>query len=69
MAPSKVPRAVVERLAREVNEITAMPEVQQKMSQQGLVAKQVVLEKFDAYIKAEIQKLGVLVKASGAKAD
>jgi len=69
VAPSKMPRPVAERLAKAVNEITAMPEVQQKMAQQGLVPKQVVLEKFDAYIATEIQKLGVLVKASGAKAD
>ena len=69
VAPSKVPRPILERLAKEINEITAMPEVRDKMAQQGLVPKQVVLDKFDAYIKSEIEKLGVLVKASGAKAD
>ena len=69
VAPAKTPKAVMERLAREINEITALPEVQQKMAQQGLVPKQVALEKFDAYILSEIDKLGALVKASGAKAD
>jgi len=69
VAPARMPRPVAERLAREVNEITAMPDVQQKMAQQGLVPKQVVLDKFDAYIASEIRKLGVLVKASGARAD
>ena len=69
VAPAKTPRPVMERLAREINEITALPEVQQKMAQQGLVPKQVALEKFDAYILSEIDKLGALVKASGAKAD
>lgn len=69
VAPSRTPRPVMERLAREINEITALPEVQQKMAQQGLVPKQVVLDKFDAYIRSEIDKLGALVKASGARAD
>ncbi len=69
VAPAKTPRPVMERLAKEINEITALPEVQQKMAQQGLVPKQVVLDQFDAYIKAEIDKLGALVKASGARAD
>lgn len=69
VAPAKTPRPVMERLAKEINEITALPEVQQKMAQQGLVPKQVVLEQFDAYIKTEIDKLGALVKASGARAD
>lgn len=69
VALSRTPRPVMERLAREINEITALPEVQQKMAQQGLVPKQMVLDKFDAYIRSEIDKLGALVKASGARAD
>lgn len=69
VAPAKTPKAVLERLAKEINEITAMPEVQQKMAAQGLVPKQLVLDKFDAYIRSEIDKLGALVKASGARAD
>ena len=69
VAPSKVPRPILERVAKEVNEITASAEVQQKMAQQGLVPKQLVLDGFDAYIRTEIDKLGALVKASGAKAD
>lgn len=69
VAPSKTPKPVLERLAKEVNEITALPEMRQKMAQQGLVPKQLVLDKFDAYIRAEVDKLGALVKASGARAD
>ena len=69
VAPARTPKPVMERLAKEINEITALPDVQQKMAQQGLVPKQVALDKFDAYIRSEIDKLGALVKASGAKAD
>lgn len=69
VAPAKTPKPVMERLAREINEITASPDMQKKMIEQGLVPKQVVLDKFDAYIRAEVDKLGGLVKASGAKID
>lgn len=70
VAPAKTPRPALERLAREVDEITRMPEVREKMISQGLVPTNgVVLDKFDAYIRQEIDKLGALVKASGAKAN
>jgi tripartite-type tricarboxylate transporter receptor subunit TctC len=69
VAPSKTPRAVMERIAKEVREISALPSVQERMLAQGLVPHVLVLDDFDKYIRAEVEKQGALVKASGAKAD
>ncbi len=69
VAPAKVPRPVLEQVAKEVQQVTALPEVREKMIAQGLIPKATVLREFDTYIQSEIGKLGKLVKASGAKAE
>jgi len=75
IAPSKAPRAALERMAREIREIreirdiSARPAVREKMQQQGLVQNLLTLDEFDRYIRSEVDKQGRLVKASGAKAD
>jgi len=68
IAPAKTPRPILERMAREIREISALPEVREKMHAQGLVPRVIVLDEFDRYIRAEIEKQGGLVKASGATA-
>jgi tripartite-type tricarboxylate transporter receptor subunit TctC len=68
IAPAKTPRPILERMAREIREISALPEVREKMQAQGLVPRVIVLDEFDRYIRAEIEKQGGLVKASGATA-
>lgn len=69
VAPVKAPRPILEQIAREVQQVTALPDVREKMMAQGLTPKTLALREFDAYIQAEIDKLGRLVKASGAKAE
>ncbi|MEO5692699.1 MAG: tripartite tricarboxylate transporter substrate binding protein [Usitatibacter sp.] len=69
IAPAKAPHAALERMAKEIREISALPAVKEKMQQQGLVQNLLTLGDFDKYIKSEVEKQGRLVKASGAKAD
>lgn len=68
IAPAKTPRPILERIAKEMQEISALPEVRGKMQSQGLVPRVLVLDDFDRFIKAEVEKQGALVKASGATA-
>ena len=68
IAPAKTPRPILERVAREIQEISKLPEVRAKMQQQGLVPRVIVLDEFDRFIAAEVKKQGALVKASGATA-
>jgi tripartite-type tricarboxylate transporter receptor subunit TctC len=69
VAPAKVPRPILDQLAKEMEQITALPEVRNKMISMGLIPKAVVLRDFDNYIQSEVEKLGRLVKVSGAKAE
>jgi len=68
IAPAQTPRPVLERVAREIREISALPEVREKMQQLGLVPRLLVLDAFDKFIASEVKKQGELVKASGATA-
>ncbi|MBS0338172.1 MAG: tripartite tricarboxylate transporter substrate binding protein [Proteobacteria bacterium] len=69
VAPARVPRPILEQVAKEVQQVGALPDVREKMISQGLIPKAVVLHEFDTYIQAEIDKLGKLIRASGAKAE
>lgn len=69
VASSKTPQSVMERVAREVGVITASPDVREKLLAQGIQPTDVQLQACDRFVEGQIQELGALVKASGAKAD
>ncbi|HEY9869883.1 MAG TPA: tripartite tricarboxylate transporter substrate binding protein [Candidatus Obscuribacterales bacterium] len=68
-APAKTPKAVLNQLSNEVKRILSLPDVKEHMQKQGLVPKSSTPEEFAAFTRAEIEKLGKIVKASGARAD
>jgi tripartite-type tricarboxylate transporter receptor subunit TctC len=63
VAPLKTPRAIIERLNREVNLALAAPDVKEKLDQQGLEYAGGTPRDFDVFIKSEAAKLEKLVKA------
>lgn len=69
VASSKTPQAVMERIAREVGAITAQPDVREKLLAQGIQPTDMQLQACDRFVEGQIQELGALVKASGAKAE
>ena len=69
LAPAKTPVPILELLSRALQRIGEDKDVRDKYSAQGLVARNVALREFDAFIKADMDKLGPLVRASGAKAN
>lgn len=69
VASSKTPKPLLERVANEVRAVTALPDIRDKLVQQGIVPKQAVLGECDRYVDAQIAELGALVRASGAKPD
>jgi tripartite-type tricarboxylate transporter receptor subunit TctC len=69
IAPANTPKSVLDIVAREVVHANDQPEVRERMASQGLVPKRMVLADFDAFVRSEIEKLGRIVKASGAKAN
>jgi tripartite-type tricarboxylate transporter receptor subunit TctC len=69
LAPARTPRAVRERLARELREISEEREVKEKFAGQGIFPRSIELEDFDAFIREDVARLGALAKAVGAKAN
>lgn len=69
VAPKATPEAIVRRLNAEVNKALAMPDVKEKLLQQGAEASPVSPEEFGAFIHNEVVKWGKVVKASGAKVE
>lgn len=69
VAPKATPRPIVERLNAEVNKALALPEVKQRLLQQGAEAAPGSPEDFAAFIHNEVAKWAKVVKASGAKVD
>ena len=67
MAPRATPREIVLRLNGEVNKALALPDVQEKLMQQGAEAAPWTPEQLGAFIHGEVVKWGKVVKASGAK--
>ena len=68
-APAKTPKAVLNQLSNEVARILSLPDVRKHLQSQGSVPKSSTPEEFAKFTRAEIEKLGKVVKASGARAE
>lgn len=69
LVPAKTPRAIVNRLNKEVTATLNTPAVKDFLFKQGLDANPGTPEQFGAYIKSENIKWAKVVKESGAKAN
>ena len=69
LAPAKTPGAVLELLSRAILRVAEDKDVREKYAAQGVLPRNVALRDFDAHIKADMGKLGPLVRASGARAN
>jgi tripartite-type tricarboxylate transporter receptor subunit TctC len=63
-APAQTPRGVTEQINREVARIMTLPEVKEQLASQTLVYRPNTPEAFDAFVRAEIDKLSTLVKVA-----
>lgn len=68
-APAKTPPEIIARLHKEAVKALAAPDVREKLTAQGAEAVGSTPEEFRAYISAEIDKWGKVVRASGARVD
>ena len=66
-APIKVPRDIIVRLNGAIVKALAIPEVKQQLANQGIEASSAAPEAFTSYVRAEIEKMGRIIKASGAR--
>jgi len=69
MAPGKTPPAIIETLNREITRILAQPQIKQKVADMGGVTVPMSPAQFNSFVRAEIDKWGVVVKQAGIKPD
>jgi len=69
LAPAKTPRAIVNKLNREISRILSLPEVQQRMIALGVEAAPTTPAQFDKLIADQIVLATRLARAAGIKVD
>ena len=68
-APAGTPKPIIDRLYAEISKILQMPDVQKRLSELGLDLSGMPPQELAALVKADMPRLGKIVKESGAKAE
>jgi len=68
-APAGTPRAIVDRLQREVARVVKIPEIRERLDQMSIVPSGNTPEEFRAIIARDIEKWTAVAKAANIKAD
>jgi tripartite-type tricarboxylate transporter receptor subunit TctC len=69
LAPAKTPPAIVARMNEEINKVLRLPEVAQKLAEQGIVVGTGTPAAAQAFIEKQIDIWAQVVKANNIKAD
>ena len=69
LGPADLPRDITMKLQTELRRILNIPEIRDKLIQQGADPVASTPEEFGAYMRAETVKWAKVVKTSGARAD
>jgi tripartite-type tricarboxylate transporter receptor subunit TctC len=69
LAPRNVPKDIVAKLNGEMVRAHALQDLKERYAALGLEATSSTPEEFGRYIKAESDKFGKVIKASGARVD
>jgi tripartite-type tricarboxylate transporter receptor subunit TctC len=69
LAPSRTPRAIVDKLNAEIVRIIAMPDTQERISRDGSTPKTSTPEAFDKLVRDEIVTRRKIFQAAGVKVD
>ncbi|MFN2643842.1 MAG: tripartite tricarboxylate transporter substrate-binding protein [Burkholderiales bacterium] len=67
VAAAQTPKPIVEQLGRDIKAIVEEPEMTQWLNSQAIYPKIRMGSEFDAYIKAEMDRMAPVVKATGAR--
>jgi tripartite-type tricarboxylate transporter receptor subunit TctC len=69
VAPARVPKEIVMKLNREINELLRTPAYRDALLARGAVPMGGSVDEFSAYLRREIDKYGALVKQAGIRGD
>jgi tripartite-type tricarboxylate transporter receptor subunit TctC len=68
-APAATPKDILTRIHADTAAVLRLPEIVSSLSHQGLQTLSMSQEAFAAFIRSEMEKWAVVVKASGARVD
>jgi tripartite-type tricarboxylate transporter receptor subunit TctC len=69
MGPAGMPREIVNRLNKELARMLTLPNIKDAWAKQGAEPTTMTPEQMTEHLKSDIQKLGKMVRAAGAKVD
>jgi tripartite-type tricarboxylate transporter receptor subunit TctC len=69
MAPGKTPRSILQLLSTEMRRILKLPDINDKLAVQGIMPRSSTPDEFDQFLRMEVERLGKVVRASGAKVE
>jgi tripartite-type tricarboxylate transporter receptor subunit TctC len=69
LAPAATPRAIIDKLNREIVRIVQLPDIRERLTAEAFDIPVDTPEAFAAYIKGDVVKWAKVVKASGVKAN
>jgi tripartite-type tricarboxylate transporter receptor subunit TctC len=69
VAPAGTPKAVVDVLSRQLARIVLLPDIQQRLTEQGLEPVATSGDQFAAVIRSDIIKLSRVIKQAGIRID
>ncbi|MFN0299419.1 MAG: tripartite tricarboxylate transporter substrate binding protein [Burkholderiales bacterium] len=69
VAPAKTPRPIIEQLSREIRQVTADKALTDKFAAQAIFPRDLGPADFDAFIRADLERIGPVIKAIGATAN
>ena len=69
MLPARTPKAIVEKIHRDVRDVAALPEVAAQIQNAGFEAGGLTPAEFDAYVKKEMKKWSVVIREAGIKGE
>jgi tripartite-type tricarboxylate transporter receptor subunit TctC len=67
LAPSRTPRAILDKLSKEIARILQLSDVKVRLSNLGADPAPTTPEEFDAQVRAEVAKFGKIVRDAGIK--
>jgi tripartite-type tricarboxylate transporter receptor subunit TctC len=67
--PAGMPADIVNRLNSEIRRVLQLPDVRERLRSEGIEPGTLDVNAFNAFVAAEIERWGPVVKASGARAD
>jgi len=69
MAPAATPKPIIEKLNAEVVKVLHAPDIKENWAKQGAAPMPMKPDEFERFLRADIEKWGKLVKATGMKVD